>query len=354
MPAQCVMSKSLTVWRMAGAVQKLFVQQLKNILRYVLVLAITGLLVYFSLSSMELAEGASRSEFLLNVWRQSDKSWLMVMTITAMVSHALRAIRWQMLLEPTGNRSSFRDSFLSLMTGYMVNLVVPRGGEITRSLNLYKITGIPVPVSFGTVITERVVDVIFLASLVGLSFWIEWDKLDSFLSGLPFSSDLFSGRNLFLILIGGTILFFFGWLFWRWLRKNPKLKGLAEGFAQGIASIFKLTSPSGFIGISFLIWGLYFFMTYTVIRAFDHTAALGVEAVLTVFAIGSVAMAAPLPGGTGSYHTLVPLGLVALYSVPKTEAVALVFIFHALQTLIMLVAGLISLFISMALYKKTG
>jgi len=330
------------------------VQQLKNILQYVLVLAVTGLLVYFSLGSMELSEGESRSGFLLNIWNQSNKSWLLAMTITAMISHALRAVRWQMLLEPTGNRATFRDSFLSLMTGYMVNLVVPRGGEITRSLNLYKISGIPVPVSFGTVITERVVDVIFLVVLIGISFWIEWDKLDSFLSGLPFSGDVFSGRSLFLILLAATAVGFLGWIFWRWLRKNPKFKSLAEGFAKGIASIFKLTSPSGFIGISFLIWGLYFFMTYTVIKAFDHTSALGVEAVLTVFAIGSVAMAAPLPGGTGSYHTLVPLGLVTLYNVPKTEAVALVFIFHALQTLIMLVAGLVSLLISMALYKKQG
>lgn len=69
-------------------------------------------------------------------------------------------------------------------------------------------------------------------------------------------------------------------------------------------------------------------------------------AVFTLFALGSIAMAVPLPGGTGSYHTIVPLGLTALYQLPKADAIAFVFIFHAWQTLLMVVAGVICLIIS--------
>ena len=87
-------------------------------------------------------------------------------------------------------------------------------------------------------------------------------------------------------------------------------------------------------------------MSYFVLKAFTETQHLGFSAVMTLFAIGAIAMAVPLPGGAGSYHTLVPMGLVALYNLPKTDAIAFVFIFHGWQTLIMIVGGVVSLLIS--------
>jgi len=74
--------------------------------------------------------------------------------------------------------------------------------------------------------------------------------------------------------------------------------------------------------------------------------------VLSLFAIGSIAMAAPLPGGAGSYHALVPAGLVFLYAIPQSDAVAFTFVFHAWQTLIMIVAGAIALVVTSWIVKK--
>src|SRR5262245_59307521 len=93
-------------------------------------------------------------------------------------------------------------------------------------------------------------------------------------------------------------------------------------------------------------------MSYTVIKAFPETQHLGMGAVLSLFAIGSIAMAAPLPGGTGSYHVLVPQGLFFLYQIPLSDAVAFTFIFHGWQTLIMIVFGAASLFITSFIVKK--
>ena len=92
-------------------------------------------------------------------------------------------------------------------------------------------------------------------------------------------------------------------------------------------------------------------MSYTVILAFPQTENLGINAVLSLFAIGSIAMAAPLPGGAGSYHVLVPQGLVFLYLIKKSDAVAFTFIFHGWQTAIMIVCGAISLIISSMIMK---
>ncbi|MBK7650702.1 MAG: flippase-like domain-containing protein [Flammeovirgaceae bacterium] len=111
-------------------------------------------------------------------------------------------------------------------------------------------------------------------------------------------------------------------------------------------AIFRLKNKFLFIFYSITIWGLYFLMSYFVVIAFPETSELGISAVLTLFAIGALAMAAPLPGGAGSYHTLVPLGLVMLYNLPEPDAIAFVFIFHGWQTITLIAAGVISLIIS--------
>jgi uncharacterized membrane protein YbhN (UPF0104 family) len=97
---------------------------------------------------------------------------------------------------------------------------------------------------------------------------------------------------------------------------------------------------------------MYFLMSYLVLMAFPETSHLGFSAVVTLFAIGSIAMAAPLPGGTGTYHVLVPLGLTSLYQVANADAVAFVFVFHAWQTLLMIVMGVISFVVSGWLVQK--
>lgn len=272
------------------------------------------------------------------------------MFFAAMVSHVLRALRWKLLLEPAGFRITTASSFLSLMIGYLVNLVIPRGGELSRSLNLWKLEKVPAEVSFGTVVTERLVDVVCLLTLVGFSFWMEWSKLKGFLSD-KISSASFLDKSLWTWVLSGIILIFVLVFVWRLIRNNEKLKALVRGFRSGLTTIFQMKNYGLFLFYSLAIWFLYFLTTYWVIQAFEQTAHLGMGAVFTVFALGSVAMAVPLPGGTGSYHTLVPLGLVTLYGLSQSDAVALVFIFHALQTLIMIISGIISLIISLWLIR---
>lgn len=273
------------------------------------------------------------------------------MFIAAMVSHLLRALRWKLLLEPAGYKVTTTASFLSLMIGYLVNLVIPRGGEVSRSINLWKLEKVPAEISFGTVVTERLVDVICLLSLVAFSFWVEWKKLKLFLSD-KLATITFPEKDILFWLMIGMILVLILALSWRFVKRNEKLRSTIKGFRSGMATIFEMKNYGLFIFYSLAIWFLYFLTTYWVIEAFDQTAHLGISAVFTVFALGSVAMAVPLPGGAGSYHTLVPLGLVTLYGLAQSDAVALVFIFHALQTLIMIVAGVVSLLISLWLMRS--
>ena len=310
---------------------------------------LTALLLWLSLRGLTLGEGENKSEFLWKAWQNSNKGYLGLMALVAILSHLLRAERWRMLLVPTGNKVGLTNSFLSLMIGYLVNLAVPRGGEVSRCYNLYKLEKTPVEVSFGTVVVERMVDVICLLLLIALSFFAEWQKLKKFIDTLNFSSgEGFSISPWMVVVFIGGVIFVAAIFF---LRKNKKLLKIIEGFKEGLLAIFKMQNKGLFIAYSLGIWLLYFLMSYLVIKAFPETEDLGFSAVLTLFAVGSIAMAAPLPGGAGSYHTLVPLALVMLYNLPQADAVAFVFIFHGWQTILMILMGVLSLIASYLIIK---
>jgi uncharacterized membrane protein YbhN (UPF0104 family) len=321
----------------------------------VIIILVTVGLIWFSLRGLTVAEGEDKFDFLLKTWQAANKGWLLLMAVIALISHLIRAERWRMLIEPSGHKPKLSHGFLSLMVGYLVNLVIPRGGEVSRCYNLYKLDKTPVELSFGTVVVERIIDVIFLILLIALSFIIESEKLFAFIETLPIGTgDGSSKLPLILTILGG--LFVLGLLFLWFAKKNKKLNAFIRktwiGFREGFLSVFKLKNKGLFIFYSALIWFLYFVMSYTVILAFPETKHLGLTAVLSLFAIGSIAMAAPLPGGTGSYHVLVPQGLVFLYHIAMADAVAFTFIFHGWQTAIMIFGGAISLIITSVMVKR--
>jgi uncharacterized protein (TIRG00374 family) len=321
---------------------------IKSFLQYTLMIGITVMLLWLSLRGITVGEGEDRTEILWRAWKKADNMYLMLMALVMMISHVLRAERWKMLLSPTGHNISSRDSFLSVMIGYLVNLAIPRGGEVSRCYNLFKLAGTPVEVSFGTVVVERLVDIICLLFLVALSFVVEWSKLMEFISTLQMPTDGFGVSPMFVIVIAViagivSLVYYF--------RNNPRLKKLWVGFKDGVFAVFHLRNKFVFILYSVAIWFLYFGMSYTSMLAFDETAGLGARAVLSVFALGAIAMAAPLPGGAGSYHVLLPLGLTSLYNLPNADAVAFVFIFHAWQTFVLVVAGAASMLVSYSLIR---
>lgn len=329
--------------------------RIKTILQYVIIIGITIALIWFSLRGLTVGEGEDKFDFLLRTWQSASKGWLFLMAFIAMVSHAIRAERWRMLIVPAGHTTTWGYSFLSLMVGYLVNLVIPRGGEVSRCYNLYKLDKTPVEISFGTVVVERIVDVLCLLVLLCISFIVESEKLFAFIETLPIGEGGHSSKLKTVLIILGAGVILAGLLFWL-LKRNKKLNAFVRktwmGFREGLLSVFRLKNKGLFIFYSLLIWTLYFVMSYTVILAFPETEHLGISAVLSLFAIGSIAMAAPLPGGTGSYHVLVPQGLVFLYHVPQADAIAFTFIFHGWQTAIMIVGGAISLIITSILVKK--
>jgi len=329
--------------------------RLKTALQYTFIIAITAALIWFSLRGIQVDENENKFDFLVRMWKQADKGWLLVMAAIALLSHAVRAERWRMLIAPAGYKTKFSYSFYSLMVGYFVNLIIPRGGELSRCYNLYNLDKTPVETSFGTVVVERIVDVICLLILIGISFIVESQKLFGFIDTLPFSTSGYASKlTLLVYLLIACVVFAI--IFYIVFTRNERIRSFIiktwNGFKGGLLSVFVLKNKMLFIFYSILIWSLYFLTSYAVLQAFPATSSLGFGAVMCLFAIGSIAMAAPLPGGTGSYHFLVPQGLILLYGVTRNDAVGFTFIFHAWQTLILIVCGAVSFVITTYIIKR--
>lgn len=309
-----------------------------SFIQYFVWLGLAILLLWLSLQALSPTGSQNRWDHLMAAWKLADKGWLWLMALLAMVSHLIRAERWRMLLITSGQRVSLYQAFLSLMVGYLVNLVIPRGGEVSRCLNLYKLNAYPADKSFGTVVAERAIDLVCFILVIMLAFFAEFDKLMAFIKTLPVQIP-----DMWLALTGLLLLLALAVVLWFLIKRIPtihdKVKKFWTGFLSGLRSAWRVQKPGFFLLHTVLIWLLYFLMTFTVLMAFDETRTLGWQAILSLFAIGSLAMVLPMPGGTGSYHALVPAGLSFLYKVPLPDAVAFTFVFHAWQTLIMIAGG---------------
>lgn len=327
----------------------------KSIIKYIIILTATGALLWLSLNSIEEKEGETKLGFIIEVWQVANKPLMFLSAFVAIISHLIRAERWRLLLSPLNYKVGLSESFMSVMVGYFINLLIPRGGELSRCYNLFRLNKIPINISFGTVIVERVVDVVFLLSLITLSFFIELDTLISFFKSLNLSFDANRfipslGTIALLITIVVMLIFSIKILLAKkrkmFLRIAVKFREMFRGIKEGGKAILKLEKRGLFIIYSLLIWVCYYLMSYIVMLAFPDTENLSFLAALTIFVIGGIAMAIPLPGGTGSYHVLVPAGLVFLYAIPQDKAVAFTVIFHGWQTIVIIIVGASSLLIS--------
>lgn len=335
----------------------------KNILQYAVMVIITALLLWLSFRSIETTGGQSKLNFIKGVWASANKKFLFLSAGVALLSHLVRAERWKLLLNPLGYKTSLQKGFASVMIGYFVNLAIPRGGELSRCYNLYRLNKTPVDVSLGTVLAERVIDLFFLIILLATALLIQLDQFTGFyfseeVQGLKNQID---GSNIYLVLVGAVIFIAGVYFIFRYLlkarnylvkRQLAKIRSMARGVVKGIKSILKLEKRAYFICYSLLIWLSYYLMMYFVMLAFPETQNLGLQAALTIFVIGGIAMAIPLPGGAGSFHVLVSTGLILLYGLSQDKSVAFTFIFHGWQTLIIILVGVVSLLWSQAQIKK--
>lgn len=316
---------------------------LKNFLKYIISLVVAGGLLYWTLKDYNFAENFEKL-------KSAHFFWFFVSAILTIVAHTSRAIRGKMLLEPMGYKPSTYNATIAVFLGYFANYLVPRLGEVTRCTTLATTEKIPFEKSFGTVITERIVDVFVLLLLLILNFILEFDRLSSYFLDFFESKfpDGFNVLNIIVIIIALLILVFLSVWFWRnqkeKILRNSFISNIIEklkGLLDGLLSIKDLKNPGAFLAHTVLIWIMYFFMTYVMFFAFDDTSHLGLLAGLSTMVMGAIGIAAPTPGGLGTYHALVG-GLLVLYGLSSDAGKTLAILLHGSQMVITLSFGIIA------------
>jgi glycosyltransferase 2 family protein len=317
---------------------------LKNIIKYVASLAIAGGLLYWTLKDYNFAENIEKL-------KSAHFGWFFLSALFTLIAHTSRAIRGKMLLEPLGYKPSTLNASLAVFLGYFANYLVPRLGEVTRCTTLTNTDDIPFEKTFGTVVTERIIDFMLLFLLLILNFILEFYRLSDFFLG--FFKEKFEGKSTNFAIPIAIIITFLAIIYFVWKKYQQKIMSspivqkvlkFLEGLLEGLLSIRNLKNPIAFIAYSILIWVMYFLMTYVLFFAFDETANLGMLAGLSTLVMGAIGIAAPTPGGLGTYHALVG-SLMVLYGLSSDSGKTLAIFLHGSQMVITLVFGIISLII---------
>jgi len=300
-------------------------------------------LIWYSLSKLKPddIEAIKTSFATANYW------WVLLSLFFGILSHLSRAYRWQFLLEPLGYKPKLINSIMAVLVAYLVNLIVPRAGELARATAISKYEDIPFEEAFGTIVSERIADVIMLLSIIATAFFFQTELLTSY-----FFNEKSSNSNYFLyffiVILILTILFF------RLIKKskNPiisKIQIFINGLIQGVISIFKMKRKWDFIFHTIFIWLMYVLMFYVVTFALPETTNLPFAAIIVGFVVGGLSMALT-NGGLGTYPIFVA-SAITLYGVSQNPALAFGWIMWTSQTLMILFFGGLS-FLFLPIYNK--
>ena len=326
---------------------------MKKTFQYLLFLGIGGGLIWYSIASgiinpTKLWEDVSSA----NLW------WVGLMVVLMFIAHGSRAARWQMLLEPLGYKPSFMNVNNAIWLGYFANNLVPRLGEVTRCSQLYKSDNIPVDKSLGTVVTDRIFDVVTLFILLIVHFIIDFDKLWAFVNQqLSQNQGGEKGSSTLLYIILGVLLLtgIVSFIFRKSILEVALIQTVIEklkGLLDGLLSIRHLKNPKLFLFYSVMIWLMYWAMGYVLFFAIPKFADLPPIAGLTFLVSGALAMILPSPGGAGTVTAIVSPVLVTMYGLSKDDAGTLATFVQSSQMLVTLVVGAVIFLISVFVKKK--
>ena len=307
----------------------------KRLKKWIKLLGPMGLGIFFIWFSLSKFSSEELDQLWLNI-KNVDLQWVILSFIMGLISHLSRAYRWKYLLQPVDIFPKFYNSFFTLMMGYLTNLGVPRSGEVFRGASLASYENVKFEKAFGTIITERIVDLVMLLAVVGLTSISQSEKIFTFFKSQninPFFGGLIMICLILLLIIGFKIVkqsqlpFFL------------RLKNFIEELFKGMKSVFTMKEKAYFIVHTFIIWGMYIGMIYVLQFAFPETQSLAFEATLVAFIFGAFAMSVT-NGGIGLYPVAIGLAFNA-FGVSSATGEAFGWVMWGTQTgLVILLGGL--------------
>ena len=319
--------------------------------------ALGGGLLYVALRGVNLAD----------VWRQLEHGawgWLVPLAGVTVLSVVARAWRWAILLDtlprkdgrPQTEPTPFRVALISELIGYLVNLAVPRLGEVVRAGNIAARRPVRFAAVVGTVVAERLLDVLMLVvALVSVSLIFgarlgavakeAGQGIERLVAGLPASLDVLIVGGLLAIVIAAVTLRVRA----RRRRGDAVQRGpsLVAQFRDGALTIVRTGRPVALVASTLVMWGCYVVMSYLPLKILGMTATYGLGLVDAwgLMTVGAVGMSLPSPSGAGSFHYATIQTLDLLFHVDREAATSYAVLAHAAQLLFYAVAGTIALLV---------
>lgn len=271
--------------------------------------------------------------------------WVVISLVVGLLSHISRTLRWGLMIEPIGHKPRFINTFLAVMVGYLMNLAFPRMGEISRCGVLSRYEKISFTKLIGTVVAERLVDMISLLFLLGVVIVSQFGKMLHFIQENPeIHEKLNSAISSPYLFAGVVLLLILAFVFRKAFKDTRVFKKIIEvltNFKEGFISIRSIERKGWFYFHSVFIWLMYYLMFYLVFFSFDFTSVLNPIAGLTTFVMASFGMVAPVQGGIGAWHFMAKEGL-ALYGVANENGIIFAFVAHSSMTAMIIILGIIS------------
>ncbi len=287
-------------------------KKLSKTLQIGIPLALGVFLIWYSYNSFSAEQLA---EIKVN-FRNANYGFVLLSVVLSLLSHLSRTYRWNFMLEPLGYKPKLANNFMAISAAYLMNVFIPKSGEVGRAMILDKYENVPFQKGFGTIITERVVDLLFLLAFTGAALIIKFDELSTYISQNVPATALYGIAAILVIVF---VLFP---LFLRFSKSalNVKLRNFLVGLKEGLLSIVKMKKKGAFIFHSFLIWGLYLASFYAASFALAETATISFSTLIIAFVVGSFTFAFT-NSGFGTYPAAIA-GILFIFGISQTVGTA--------------------------------
>jgi uncharacterized protein (TIRG00374 family) len=290
---------------------------------------------------------------------KSVNYWYIGLSIVfGFIAFIIRALRWNILINTLGHKPTVYDTYNAVVIGYIANLAIPRIGEIARCATLYRTNRIPVNSLFGTVVTERIIDMLSLFVIMFMVFFIKMDMFSTFVREriiLPWKPVFENLSVVWVLLIAFAVIILAvaAWIIFKRALRKPSMqrfRKMLSGLLDGLKSVLRMEKKFGFTAYTVAIWACYWLNSYLVMKSLPSTSSLTAADGLLLMVLGSLGWIVPVPGGFGTFHTLIAWGLM-MYGLEWDDGVIFATLSHESQLLVMVFFGLIAL-ISVSLTKN--
>jgi glycosyltransferase 2 family protein len=312
----------------------------KILVKSLIGISIGVLFMYITLNNKPLDQ-------IITSLKHAKINWLIISSLGLLVVFFLRALRWKILLESSNTRPGNYNVMYSLILGYFVNSFTPKLGEIIRCTTLKTSEKIPTSISFGTVVSERIYDILVLLLGLFIIFIFEVDRLGNLIGSIFFGIiNLFKNHApmamvfLGLLIIGVYVLFYFS-------KKNAlaaKVKVFLVNMTISLKQSLKMRNYKKFILFTVIIWTALIGVNYCFLMSLTETNSFGIYFAFVVLFVGSIGWVVPSPSGLGTSNYMI-LQLFIAFSLNEQDAVSFGLLVSGITFLVTVSFGVLAILI---------